>query len=146
MASTTVPAAATTPDQTPTAPARPRRRSREWVAPALLLSPTVLVLGVFVYGLIGGNLSSSLHDRHTPGRAEGYVGLDNDAALFSDDTFLYSLRNLLLYTGTFLLGTLVLGFLWAWLLERGARGESLFRAVYLFPMAVSFVASGVVWR
>jgi glucose/mannose transport system permease protein len=66
--------------------------------------------------------------------------------LFSDDTFIYSLRNLLLYTGTFLLGTLVLGFLWAWLLERGARGESLFRAVYLFPMAVSFIASGVVWR
>ena len=45
-----------------------------------------------------------------------------------------------------LLGTLILGFMWAWLLEKGVRGESLFRAVYLFPMAVSFIASGVVWR
>ena len=38
------------------------------------------------------------------------------------------------------------GFLWAWLLDRKVRFEGLFRSVYLFPMAVSFVASGVVWR
>ena len=146
MASTTVPAASTTPTGSPPRPARGRRPTREWVGPVLLLTPTVLVIGVFVYGLIGANLNTSLQDRHTRGPAEGYVGLDNYTALFSDDTFIYSLRNLLIYTGTFLVGTLVLGFLWAWLLERGARGESLFRAVYLFPMAVSFVASGVVWR
>ncbi len=114
--------------------------------PLLLMSPTIVLLGIFVYGLIGANLNTSLQDRHTRGPSEGYVGFDNYAALFTDDTFLYSLRNLLLYTGTFLVGTLLLGFLWAWLLERGARGESLFRAVYLFPMAVSFIASGVVWR
>jgi glucose/mannose transport system permease protein len=116
------------------------------VPPLLLVSPTIVLLAVFVYGLIGANLHTSFQDRHTRGPSEGYVGLDNYAALFSDETFLYSLRNLLLYTGTFLVGTLLLGFLWAWLLERGARGESLFRAVYLFPMAVSFIASGVVWR
>ncbi len=34
----------------------------------------------------------------------------------------------------------------AWLLERPTRGEGFFRSVYLFPMAVSFIASGVVWR
>ena len=96
--------------------------------------------------MIAANLNTSFQDRHTRLPAEGYVWFDNYVALFSDDTFIYSLRNLLLYTATFLLGTLFFGFLWAWLLERGARGESLFRAVYLFPMAVSFIASGVVWR
>lgn len=126
--------------------ARRRWGRRRWVAPLLLVSPTLVLLGIFVYGLIGANLNTSFQDRHTRGPAEGYVGFDNYAALFSNDTFIYSLRNLLLYTGAFLLGTLLLGFLWAWLLERGARGESLFRAIYLFPMAVSFIASGVVWR
>jgi glucose/mannose transport system permease protein len=116
------------------------------MAPLLLVSPTLVVLGVFVYGLIAANLNTSFQDRHTRGPAEGYVGFDNYAALFGNDTFIYSLRNLLLYTGAFLIGTLVMGFLWAWLLERGARGESAFRAIYLFPMAVSFIASGVVWR
>lgn len=119
---------------------------RVWGPPLLLITPSLVVLGLFVYGLIAANLNTSFQDRHTRGPAEGYVGFDNYVQLFSDDTFLYSLRNLLLYTGTFLLGTLVLGFLWAWLLEKGVRGESLFRAVYLFPMAVSFIASGVVWR
>jgi glucose/mannose transport system permease protein len=128
------------------ATSRPRVRRHGWVAPVLLISPTVILLGIFVYGLIGANLATSLQDRHTRGPSEGWVGLENYQLLFQDDTFIYSLRNLLLYTATFLIGTLVLGFLWAWLLERKARGESLFRAVYLFPMAVSFIASGVVWR
>jgi glucose/mannose transport system permease protein len=46
----------------------------------------------------------------------------------------------------FLVGTMAFGFLWAWLLDRPVRFEGVFRSVYLFPMAVSFVASGVVWR
>src|SRR5699024_5605307 len=45
-----------------------------------------------------------------------------------------------------LIGALAMGFVWAWLLERPLKGGRLFQTVYLFPMAVSFVASGVVWR
>lgn len=120
-------------------------RVRRWGPPVLLISPTLILLGVFVYGLIGVNVNTSLTD-NVRGMYSGYVGLDNYSALFSDDTFVYSLRNLALYTVAFLTGTMFFGFLWAWLLERGARGEGVFRAVYLFPMAVSFVASGVVWR
>lgn len=135
----------------PSAVKRPRRPKGRigghgWVAPVLLILPTVIVIGVFVYGLIGSNINTSLQDRHNIGPSQGFAGLDNYRDLFTDDDFIYSLRNLLLYTATFLVGTLCLGFLWAWLLERKARGESLFRAIYLFPMAVSFVASGVVWR
>jgi glucose/mannose transport system permease protein len=120
-------------------------RIRRWGPPLLLIAPTMVLLGVFVYGLIGVNINTSLTD-NVRGQTTGYVGFDNYAELFSDDTFVYSLRNLGLYTVVFLAGTLLFGFLWAWLLERGVRGESIFRATYLFPMAVSFVASGVVWR
>ena len=34
----------------------------------------------------------------------------------------------------------------ALLLDKGVKGEGFFRAIYLFPMAVSFIAAGVVWR
>jgi len=121
-------------------------RLKRFGPPLLLISPTIVLVGVFVYGLIAVNVNTSLTDRHTRAPAEGYVGLENYQALFSDDTFLFSLRNLLLYTAAFLAGALFFGFLWAWLLERGARGEGIFRTIYLFPMAVSFIASGVVWR
>lgn len=119
---------------------------KRWIPPVLLISPTVVLVGVFVYGLIAVNVNTSLTDRNTRAPAREYVGLDNYIALFGDDTFVYSLRNLLLYTAAFLAGTMLIGFLWAWILERGVRGEGFFRAVYLFPMAVSFIASGVVWR
>ncbi|HEY9409974.1 MAG TPA: sugar ABC transporter permease [Jiangellaceae bacterium] len=118
---------------------------RSWGPPLVLIAPTLLLLGVFVYGLIAVNINTSLTD-NVRGQTTGYVGFDNYAELFSDDTFLYSLRNLAMYTVAFLAGTMFFGFLWAWLLERGVRGEGVFRATYLFPMAVSFVASGVVWR
>jgi glucose/mannose transport system permease protein len=119
---------------------------RSWGPPVLLISPSVILIAVFVYGLIGVNVKTSLSDQHH--RVEGgkFVGLDNYTALFQDETFRYSLRNLMFYTATFVVGTLVIGFLWAWLLEKPMRGEGVFRAVYLFPMAVSFIASGVVWR
>jgi glucose/mannose transport system permease protein len=122
------------------------RRYKAWGPPLLLISPTIVLVGVFVYGLIAVNVNTSLTDRNTRAPAREYVGLDNYVALFSDSTFVYSLRNLLLYTVAFLVGTMFFGFLWAWILERGVRGEGVFRAVYLFPMAVSFIASGVVWR
>lgn len=116
-----------------------------WGPGLLLMAPTMILLGVFVYGLIGVNINTSLTD-NVRGQTTKYVGMDNYAGLFADDTFLYSLRNLGMYTLAFVAGTLFFGFLWAWLLERGARGEGIFRPIYLFPMAVSFVASGVVWR
>jgi glucose/mannose transport system permease protein len=109
----------------------------------------LILLGVFVYGLIAWTTRLSVSDQHTALKSNGFVGLKNYVDLFSNDIndrFVHSLKNLLIFTVAFMVGTFLLGVVWALLLERGTRGEGLFRAVYLFPMAVSFVASGVVWR
>jgi glucose/mannose transport system permease protein len=90
-----------------------------------------------------------LQDKHTARPSQGYVGLDNYTDLFTNDIndrFVHSLKNLGVFTVVFIGGAILLGVLWATLLERGTKGEGVFRTVYLFPMAVSFVASGVVWR
>ena len=123
-----------------------RSRVRTWLPSLLLVSPSIVLVAVFVYGLIGWNVSISLSDRHTALPGSELVGLDNYSTLLGEARFLHSLRNLAIYTVTFLGGTMLFGLLWAILLERRPRGEGFFRAVYLFPMAVSFVASGVVWR
>ncbi len=119
--------------------------------PLALLSPSLILIGVFVYGLIAVNTHTAMTDNHTAPQAFGrapteFVGLDNFFGLLASDAFQHSLKNLVLYTVVFLVGTMAIGFVWAWLLERPIRGEGVFRSIYLFPMAVSFVASGVVWR
>ncbi|MFC8921039.1 carbohydrate ABC transporter permease [Cellulosimicrobium sp. NPDC057127] len=119
--------------------------------PLLLLAPSLILIGVFVYGLIGANFQTSITDNHTAAQATGQqpsavVWFQNYIALLGDDAFQHSLKNLVLYTVVFLAGTMVMGFVWAWLLDKPMRGEGIFRSIYLFPMAVSFVASGVVWR
>ncbi len=124
---------------------------KSWGPGLLLISPSLVLMAVFVYGFIGISFQQSMTDSHTAAQATGrapvsFVGLDNYVALLQNEAFQHSLRNLLVFTVVFLLGTLLIGFCWAWVLERPIRGEGIFRSVYLFPMAVSFVASGVVWK
>lgn len=119
--------------------------------PILLILPSVILVGIFVYGLIGYNFYMSTIDAHTVAQNIGkkptsFVGFENYQELFADPDFVRSLVNLLMLTVAFLVGTLVLGFLWAWILEKPIKGEGIFRSIFLFPMAVSFVASGVVWK
>lgn len=123
-----------------------RKGIKNWGPPLLLVSPTIIILSIFVYGLIAANISVSMSDRHSLKPAENFIGIDNYIALFTEDRFLHSLYNLGIFTLFFLVGTMVFGFLWAWMLDKGVTAEGIFRSVYLFPMAISFVASGVVWR
>lgn len=119
--------------------------------PLLLLAPSLFLVGVFVYGLIGVNFATSVTDNHTAAQATGQapsvvVWFRNYLDLLGSEAFQHSLVNLVLFTVVFLAGTMIMGFAWAWMLDRPVRGEGVFRSIYLFPMAVSFVASGVVWR
>ena len=122
---------------------------RRWGPGLLLLSPSLVVLAIFVYGLIIWTTKLSLSGKHSAIDESKFIGLKNFTDLFTNDIndrFVHSLKNLLIFTVVFMVGTLILGLFWAFLLERGVRAEGVFRSIYLFPMAISFVASGVVWR
>lgn len=134
---------------------RQRARSsngiKQWGSGLLLVSPSLILVAIFVYGLLGSNIYTSLQDNHTTSQISGvepvhFVGFANFATLFADADFQHSLINLLMFTVMFLVGTLFFGFLWAWLLDKPIKGEGIFRSIFMFPMAVSFIASGVVWR
>jgi glucose/mannose transport system permease protein len=119
---------------------------RNWGPGLLLVSPTLVLIAIFVYGLIGKTAQISLSNRYSIAPATEYVGFENFTNLFKEDRFQHAMLNLATFTVVFMGGTLFFGLLWALLLERGVRGEGVFRSFYLFPMAISFVASGVVWR
>jgi glucose/mannose transport system permease protein len=77
------------------------------------------------------------------------VGLDNYGKLMTDlirFEFRNSLVNTFFFTIFFVLGCLLVGFLLALLLDQKVVGEAFFRTTFLFPMALSFVVTGTIWR
>jgi len=131
---------------------RKMRGVRTWGPGLLMVSPSIVLIGFFVYGLIGWSLNISTTNQNSrfervPGTSpDAHIGLGNYATLFGDPAFIQSLKHLFILAIVYIIGALFFGMLWALLLEKGVRGEALFRNVYLFPMAVSMFASGVVWN
>ncbi len=74
-----------------------------------------------------------------------WVGLSQYTYLFHDQRFMIDVRNTVVFTIGFIAGCLILGLGLAVLLDQHLKGEPLFRSIFLFPMAISFIASGVVW-
>ena len=109
--------------------------------------PSILAMAIFVYGMIIWTVNVSLGKKtNAYTTAKGYVGLKNYRDLFVDTEFTHAFGNLLKFTGVFMVGTLVVGLIMALLLEKGIRGEGFFRSIYLYPMAISFIAMGTSWR
>jgi len=123
-----------------------RQVSRDRLISVLLILPSVILLGIFVYGFIAFTAYSSLSkwDSLTPDFT--FVGMQNYAKLFTIDRFLCDLRNTVTFTVLFLAGCLAVGLFLAILLDQRIKGEGVFRSIFLFPMAISYIVTGVVWR
>ncbi len=113
---------------------------------ALLLLPSVVAVGVFVYGFIAWTAYVALSNWNSFVPDLSFAGARNFVALFQSFRFQIDLRNTAVFTVTFVLGCLVLGLVLAVVLDQRVRGESFFRNVFLFPMAISFIVSGTVWQ
>jgi glucose/mannose transport system permease protein len=123
-------------------------RWRSWLPGVAMVAPSMVLIAVFVYYLLGKNAATSMTNKHSfnPNADVHFVGVDNYVSLFGEPYYQHTLWNLLVLTVVFLAGTMFFGLVWALLLEKGVTGEGIFRSIYLFPMAVSFVAAGVVWK
>jgi glucose/mannose transport system permease protein len=121
--------------------------SERWLPP-LILGPSLIALFIFVYGFIGATIWVSLSNwgsakidwsfRHPLGITY--------KKLFQQQRFQTDLRNTLFFTVMFLLGAVGGGLLLAILLDRKVFGNSIFRNIFLFPYALSFITTGVSWR
>ena len=127
-----------------------RRMNRDRMFAFLTILPSIVLLGIFVYGFIGQTFAWSLTDWEGLDAADkSFIGLENYKNLFStalNFRFRQELVNTFFFTGFFLVGCLSLGFLLAVLLDQNIKGESVFRTVFLFPMALSFAVTGTIWR
>jgi glucose/mannose transport system permease protein len=118
----------------------------ETILSIALLFPSIVAVGIFVYGFIAWSVRVSLSKWKGLNPDYTWVGLQQYTNLiFHDQRFLIDVRNTAVFTIGFILGCLLLGLGLAILLDQKLKGESLFRSVFLFPMSISFIASGVVW-
>lgn len=74
-----------------------------------------------------------------------FIGFKNYIALWSDPWFTASLKNNLIYTIFYVPGSLLFGFLFAFLLNRPAYARSAFRTIFFMPYISNVVAVSVVW-
>ena len=125
----------------PTRPRRPLRHAAAWVA---LLPMLATVLWVYVGSVAWSVRMSFSTSRMLP--VHDFVGLRQYERLFDSDRWTLSLHNLAVFGVLFLAGCLALGFLLAVFIDQRVRGEGLLRTVFLYPYAMSFVATGLVWQ
>lgn len=114
----------------------------------LLLSPSVILLAIFVYGFIGTTIWISISNWDTAvtdwSIADPWWKVYD--ALFHMTRFQINIRNTIVFTVFMLLFAVGLGLIFAILLDQHIPGNALFRNVFLFPYALSFVVTGVAWR
>jgi glucose/mannose transport system permease protein len=112
----------------------------------LLISPSILAVAIFIYGFIGWSVRVSLSNWKGLNPDYSWAGLSNYLKLFDDPRFHVDIRNTLIFTLVFVIGSILLGFFMAVILDQGLKGESFFRSLFLFPMAISYIVTGVIWR
>ncbi len=116
-----------------------RRRGR--VRPWLWLLPALGFLAVFlVYPTIRTIYLSVMDER-----SENFVGAENYTSLFSERGFWGVIANNLLWIVVFSGVVIVFGLIVAVLADR-VRYESAVKALIFLPLAISFVAAGVIWN
>ena len=123
-----------------------KRINPEKMWPKLVLLPSILFVSVFVYGFIAWTGYVSLSNWNSLIPDMSFAGFKNYVQLFRDFRFQSDLRNMFYFTVFFLVGVVVMGQLLAILLDRKIKGESIFRNILMFPMAISFIVTGIAWR
>lgn len=106
----------------------------------MILTATVIFVGCTVWTIVHSFSSSRLLPK------TDFVGLAQYERLWGTRRWLISIENLAIYGACMLVLSLVIGFLLAALLDQKIRFENTFRSIILFPFALSFVVTGLVWQ
>lgn len=122
--------------------ARPKRLNLALHIALLPLAITALLayVGSVIWSIRISLSSSKLFPR------DDWVGLDQFQRLFETDRWIVSLQHMGVLAVVYILGVLVLGTLMAIFIDQQVKAESWFRTIFLYPYAMSFVVTGLIWQ
>lgn len=104
----------------------------------------VTTLVVFIGGTLWTVLYSFTNSKLLP--RFNFVGFDQYERLWQTSRWLISIQNLMVFGIFSLTFTISIGFLLAVLMDQKIRFEDTFRTIMLYPFALSFVVTGLVWQ
>ena len=115
-----------------------------WSAHAALLPMGITVLVAYVVSILWTIRISFSTSKMLP-KSDWAGGLQY-VNLFTSDRWSTAMINVALFGLFFISGALIIGFLLAVFIDQKVRLEGVFRTIYLYSFAISFVACGVVWQ
>ena len=131
--------------RTPGVPPRARRTGLAALTSWVALLPMALTVLVAYIGSVLWTLRTSFTNSRTFA-SDQFIGLAQYERLFDNERWMLSLHNLAVYGVLFILACLVIGTLLAIFIDQHVTGEGVLRTVFLYPYAMSFVATGLVWQ
>jgi glucose/mannose transport system permease protein len=123
---------------------RPTRLLHNLNAKIAAIPMVLTTLVVFVGGTIWTVFYSFTNSKLLP--RTNFVGLDQYERLWSNSRWAVSIENLAFYGVMSLIFTVAMGFLLAVLMDQKIRFEDTFRTIMLYPFALSFIVTGLVWQ
>ncbi|MFO7529472.1 MAG: sugar ABC transporter permease [Marinobacter sp.] len=125
-------------------PSRLLGRLQRWL-PKLVVAPTFVLVGIGIYGyMLWTGVLSFTSSSFLP--VYDFVGFDQYAKLMTNDRWLTASVNLGVFGGLFILSCLLIGVVLAIFLDQKIRQEGAIRTIYLYPMALSMIVTGTVWK
>ena len=118
---------------------------RAGALPKLLLSPSVLLVLVCVYGYIMFTIYLSFTSSTLMPSYE-WAGTASYHRLFAQENWHVALGNLWVFASLYIGVAVVLGLGFAILIDQHIRAEGMFRSIFLYPMALSFIVTGTAWK
>lgn len=100
--------------------------------------------GIFIMATLWTVYHSFTNSRALP-KSE-FIGLGQYERLWSSDRWYISIENLAIFGVGSLVFSLIVGFILAALLDQKTRFENTFRTIFLYPFALSFIITGLVWQ
>lgn len=114
----------------------------------IFIIPSVVLVLVFIVYPVINTINMSLYDIRIQTLAEGkkFVGFDNYIRLFSDSTFMASLKFTLLFTVIAVTLETIIGMMFALIMNKAIPGQGIIRTAVLVPWAIPTIVSGLMWQ
>lgn len=122
---------------------RRRRAARDYALFAVLVGPNLALLLLFIYRPLVDNIRLSFFDWNISDTGAQFIGLSNYIEWFTRSDTRQIVLNTVVFTGSAVVGSMVLGLILAMLLDQPLRGRNLLRSTVFAPFVISGAAVGL---